>query len=203
MEQNLTPRQHDSFGASGGRAALSVERSASRSGFRPGLYERQRRNLFGCRSAASAVAVFLVVVAATFAQATSPPAAAFTYDVVAVSLPDASIVQAQVADTPEKARVGLMFRKSLDANQAMLFPFETADFHSFWMKNCEIPLDIVWLNDHKQIVHLGRNLPPCRSGDCPTYTPSQKARYVIELQAGTIDRRKLALGQSLLFTLPK
>ncbi|MEW6364243.1 MAG: DUF192 domain-containing protein [Acidobacteriota bacterium] len=133
----------------------------------------------------------------------APVPAATTYTTVAVSLPDGSLILAQLADTPEKRAFGLMYRKTLPADQGMLFVFEASDTHGFWMKNCEIPLDIVWLNGRKQIVHLERNLPPCKTVDCPTYSPAQAALYAVELEAGTIDRKKLALGQSLLFDLPR
>ncbi len=126
----------------------------------------------------------------------------YTYEVMPVSLPDASIIRAQVADTPEKSALGLMFRKSLPADQGMIFVFKEAGFHSFWMKNCEIPLDMIWINDRKQVVHLERSAPPCKEDPCPSYVPAQKGRYVLELQAGTIERKKIALGQTLLFDLP-
>ncbi len=126
----------------------------------------------------------------------APVPKATTYETVAVSLPDGSLVLAQLADTQEKRALGLMHRKTLPADQGMLFVFDFSDTHGFWMKNCQIPLDIVWLNGRKQIVHMERNLPPCKTDDCPTYTPAQPALYAVELQAGTIDREQLALGQA-------
>lgn len=125
----------------------------------------------------------------------------FRYDTTAVSLADGAIITAQLADTPEKRQLGLMYRKSLDAGSGMLFIFEESGFHSFWMKNCEIPLDIVWMNERKQIVDIEQSVPPCKTPECPSYTPAQKARYVIELQAGTAERKKLAVGQTIFFEL--
>ena len=94
-----------------------------------------------------------------------------------------------------------MYRKSLPADQGMLFLMEVSSISPFWMKNCEIPLDIIWLNERKQIVHLEKNLPPCRSKECPSYSPGTNALYVLELQAGMIEHRKLAIGQTILFDL--
>ena len=51
----------------------------------------------------------------------------------------------EIADTPEKRELWLMFRESLAENQGMLFVFDRSDFWSFWMRNTLIPLDIVRL----------------------------------------------------------
>ena len=55
-------------------------------------------------------------------------------------------LRAEIADTPERRRRGLMFRKSLPPNRGMLFIFPEEDYHGFWMKNTGIPLSIAFIS---------------------------------------------------------
>ena len=52
------------------------------------------------------------------------------------------IISVQLAVSPSEMERGLMFRKSLDPNQGMLFVYRDARQRSFWMRNTSIPLDI-------------------------------------------------------------
>ena len=78
-----------------------------------------------------------------------------------------------------------MFREQVPAGTGMIFRFDRAAPHSFWMKNCLVPLDIAWLDDAMTIVHLAESVPPCREEPCPGYAPVGRARYVIELASGS------------------
>ena len=51
----------------------------------------------------------------------------------------------QVAATEEQQEHGLMFYRSLPADQGMIFPYEPPQDVSFWMKNTLIPLDMVFI----------------------------------------------------------
>ncbi len=98
----------------------------------------------------------------------------------------------EIADTPAKRAKGLMFRKSLDENEGMFFIFENEGYHSFWMANTYIPLDIIWFDSDMNIVHIERNVPTCtETGNlralCKSYRPGKKAKYVLEVNAGWVD----------------
>jgi uncharacterized membrane protein (UPF0127 family) len=56
-------------------------------------------------------------------------------------------VKVEIADTPEKRQVGLMFREKLEKNSGMLFVFEEEQYVNFWMKNMKIPLDIIFISE--------------------------------------------------------
>ena len=99
--------------------------------------------------------------------------------------------------------MGLMFRPSLPAERGMLFLFDDVGFHGIWMKNCKFPIDIVWLDEAKRVVHLEEAVPPCREEPCRVYTPLRKASYVLELNAGQARREKATLGALLSFELPR
>ena len=111
-------------------------------------------------------------------------------------------VEAEVAVTDEERATGLMFRESLPKMGGMLFVFHELDHHSFWMKNTLIPLDIIWLNERKEIVYWV-TADPCKKDPCAFYSPLQKAKYALEVNGGFVKIHGLTLGQRLDFELPQ
>ncbi len=90
----------------------------------------------------------------------------------------------EIADTPSKREKGLMEREKLADNEGMLFIFPQEAKHSFWMYKTLIPLKMIWLDSNWEIVHVEKNVPPCREENplrCPTYAPPRPARYVVEV----------------------
>jgi hypothetical protein len=69
------------------------------------------------------------------------------------------------------------------------------------MKNTRIPLDIIWMDQSKKIVHIERNVPGCDRTDdsCPQYQPNDDALYVLEVAAGVADVLQLQRGMRLKF----
>ena len=119
-----------------------------------------------------------------------------------VLLPDGSRIEAELAVTPEEQARGLMFRAHLPPDRGMLFVGERAAPRSFWMYQCLIPLDMVWLDGAHRIVEIVRDAPPCRALDpqeCPSYGGRANSVYVLELAAGQADARGLQLGDRLEF----
>lgn len=68
---------------------------------------------------------------------------------------------------------------------AMLFVFEKEGKHGIWMKDMLMPLDIIWLDANKQIVHLEKNVSP--DSYPKSFNPGSNAKYVIETKAGAIE----------------
>src|SRR5438093_412426 len=91
---------------------------------------------------------------------------------------------------------------ALPLDHGMLFIFEQPDFHAIWMKNCKFPIDIVWLDAQRKVVHVASKVPPCEAEPCPVYQPLQRASFVVELSAGQAAREKAVVGSKLEFTLP-
>jgi uncharacterized membrane protein (UPF0127 family) len=81
----------------------------------------------------------------------------------------------------------------------MIFLFPRNGDYPFWMKNTLIPLDIIWIDDQKRIVHVDHRVPPCKADPCPSYPPGAIARYVLEVAGGVAVRHGLANGQTLRF----
>ena len=102
-------------------------------------------------------------------------------------------VKAEIADTSMKQAKGLMFRQHLSENEGMLFIFDKEEHHGFWMMNTSIALDIIWINKDMEIVHIEKNVQPCGIL-CPVYRPSEKAKYVLEVNARFVDKHKIEVG---------
>lgn len=118
-----------------------------------------------------------------------------------VELPDGTKIQAETKMTPEAQAQGMMFRKSLPENQGMLFIHGTLSKRSYWMFQCEIPLDIIWLDRNRRIVEISENTPPCREAaeKCPSYGGSVPSLFVLELAAGMAKKHNLKLGDRIAF----
>jgi uncharacterized membrane protein (UPF0127 family) len=83
------------------------------------------------------------------------------------------------ATTASERERGLSGRDYLSANAGMLFEFPNEDTLGFWMKDMHFSIDIVWLNAQKRVVHIERNVSPNTYPQ--VFTPTEKARYVLEL----------------------
>ena len=88
-----------------------------------------------------------------------------TAGLIPITLPGGTLIHAEIADTTRKRAEGLMYRDHLDKNRGMLFKFDEARPWTFWMKNTKIPLDIIWMNEKRQIVHIESNVPICTRTD--------------------------------------
>ena len=123
---------------------------------------------------------------------------------IPITFPGGTIIHAELADTPQKRAEGLMYRTHLGADRGMIFTFLQAQPWTFWMKNTKIPLDIIWMNEMKQIVHIEQNVPICTRQDdsCPQYRPNDESLYVLELAGGRAESLKLQRGSKLQFRVP-
>jgi len=107
----------------------------------------------------------------------------------------------ELPKTPQKMAQGLMFRESLDLDKGMLFIFEEEKEYPFWMKNTLISLDIIWINQGKEVVFIGKDIQPCLKENCESIKPDKKAKYVLELNAGMTDKIGLKIGDRLMFDI--
>ena len=133
----------------------------------------------------------------------APAAPASPAPVIPLTLPSGRVFQAELMVDDKDRAMGLMFRPSLPADRALLFVFDDITFHGIWMKNCKFPIDIVWLDEGKKVVHVAPRVPPCATEPCPVYTPMRRAAYVVEMNAGAAGREKIVVGAALGFTLPR
>jgi len=122
---------------------------------------------------------------------------------IKIYFPDGRSVTAELAVTEARRALGLMNREKVLPDQGMLFVFDAEAVHSFWMKNTLVPLDMLWLDRDRRIVHIERDVPPCRADPCPSYGPRQPASYVLELKGGMAADFQLKVHDKLDFLLPQ
>lgn len=100
------------------------------------------------------------------------------------------VFKVEVARTPAERARGLMERTRLPASGGMLFVFETADRHCFWMRNTPLPLSIAFIDASGRIVALADMAPRSDALHCP---PSE-VRYALEIAQGGFAARGIAPG---------
>jgi len=103
----------------------------------------------------------------------------------------------EIAESEYETQTGLMYRKSMKENRGMLFIQPTESLQYFYMKNTEIPLDIIYIDSGMKIVSFQKNAQPFNEDTLPSNVP---ARYVFEINAGLSDKLGLQVGDSISFT---
>ena len=104
-------------------------------------------------------------------------------------------VRASVADTLAKRIQGLSDTPFLPENVVKLFAFGVPGSHSIWMKDMNYALDIMWVAEAGEIVHIEENVSP---DTFPTSFASPiPAWYVIEANAGFVQQNNIQLGDEL------
>jgi len=142
------------------------------------------------RAARVAVVATLVCLAATLSNAAPKWAVAV--------FPSGEEFSMEIAADDDSRAHGYMFRETIDPNEGMLFIFDRSGTYPFWMKNCKIALDIIWLDDGLRVVDIAHDQKPCPTeGVCPSVGPLRAARYVIEVAAGTAKREGLKSGDRM------
>lgn len=96
----------------------------------------------------------------------------------------------EIADEERERQQGLMYRKSMPSQHGMIFVWPDAEPRSFWMKDTELPLDLVYLDHSGKVVAILTGRPFDRT---PIFSKIP-AQYVIELEHGTGNRLGLKLG---------
>lgn len=92
-------------------------------------------------------------------------------------------VNAQLVNTDSGRELGLSYRKTILDKEGMLFVFDEPGNYSFWMKNMNFPIDILWISSDKRIVYIEENV--ATSTYPKSFTNNSKALYVLEIKAGT------------------
>lgn len=112
---------------------------------------------------------------------------------------ESAVFEARVADSQAEHKQGLSGTQSLAKDSVLLMVFEQDDKWSIWMKDMNFPIDILWLDATKQVVDLKKNVQP--NSYPAQFVPKQESRFVIELQAGSIDRSNIKIGSEANFEL--
>jgi uncharacterized membrane protein (UPF0127 family) len=97
------------------------------------------------------------------------------------------------SDDPSRSR-GLMFRRSLPEDSGMIFVFQEESFHSFWMKNTLIPLDMLFIDAQGKVVGVVENAEP---RTLSSRSVEGDSRFVLEVNGGWCARHGVAAGDAV------
>lgn len=108
---------------------------------------------------------------------------------------DGTVVATKVefADTLFRQMKGLMFRRSIPKDYAMIFDVRRERYVDIHMMFVKFPLDVVYLNRDRRIIDIKPALKPWVG----FALPKSPAQYVIELPAGSVERAALKIGETL------
>ena len=87
----------------------------------------------------------------------------------------------EIADSPYERQTGMMYRDSLEEQHGMLFIFENSELRGFYMKNTLIPLDLIFIDENYEIVHIYSKATPYETASISSQLP---AKYVFEINGG-------------------
>ncbi|MBM1106251.1 DUF192 domain-containing protein [Aurantibacter crassamenti] len=103
----------------------------------------------------------------------------------------------EFAENEYETQTGLMYRKGMEDNQGMLFIFPNETMHSFYMKNTEFPIDIIFIKADSTIGSFQENAEPFNENGLSSQVPIQ---YVLEVNAGLSEKWLLEVGDKIEFS---
>ncbi len=101
-------------------------------------------------------------------------------------------LSSRLADSALERSLGLMFSKPQQA--ALVLKFKEDVKISLHMMFVFYPIDVIFANSRKEIVDIKEGFRPF-----DTYTSRRKAKYAIELPAGTVKQTKTKAGHRIEF----
>ncbi len=104
-------------------------------------------------------------------------------------------LQVLIADTEPRRVRGLMFEDQLPYDQGMIFVFEKSGIYSLWMLNMQFSLDMIWFDQDGKVVHIEKDVPPCKTPfeitTCQSIVPDEEAVYILEVTSGFVDQNNI------------
>ena len=102
----------------------------------------------------------------------------------------------EFAESEYETQTGLMYRKSMEDNQGMLFIFSEEAMHSFYMKNTEFALDLIFIKSDSTIGSFQENAQPLNENGLSSKVPVQ---FVLEVNSGLSEQWQLEVGDKIEF----
>ena len=107
-------------------------------------------------------------------------------------------LRAEYAKNAESIEVGMMYRRNVSSDMAMLFFMDGGDLpRSFWMKNTLVSLDIIYINTDGNVVSIQENAQPLNTTSLPSEGP---AAYVLEVLGGTSAKWGIEKGTQIVWS---
>jgi hypothetical protein len=100
-------------------------------------------------------------------------------------------ITAELAVKPKEVMTGMMFRKSIEENEGMLFIFARPQRAAFWMKNVSVPLSCAYIDSEGTILEV-HDMKPFDENTIQAGT--DQVQYVLEMKQGWFDRHNVGKG---------
>lgn len=102
-------------------------------------------------------------------------------------------ISAEVAYTDPMRQQGLMHRRSMPAQDGMLFVFPTSQRFCMWMKNTYLPLSVAFIDEAGVVINIEDMAPQSEESHCA----AKPARYALEMNRGWFAQRGIRPGSKL------
>lgn len=102
----------------------------------------------------------------------------------------------EVAETEAQRDFGLMLRRSLPADDGMVFLFPRDTDARFWMKDTLIPLSVAFADADGKILKI-LDMAPCKAEPCALYDAGAPYRTALETNKGALARLGIEAGDVL------
>jgi uncharacterized membrane protein (UPF0127 family) len=103
-------------------------------------------------------------------------------------------IDIEIADDDSKREIGMMGRSVMEERQGMLFILQEEIMAAFWMRNCILPLDMIFIDKFGEIVTICKNTTPFSD---QTYSATAPTLFVVEVNAGFTDKYGIKEGDRI------
>jgi uncharacterized membrane protein (UPF0127 family) len=114
-----------------------------------------------------------------------------------VTFPSGRTFLVELALTAEEQARGYMWRQEIRSDEGMLFLYDRPGVYRFWMKNCLVPIDMIWLDGEDRVLAIEHSAPPCHDPQCPSFGPFMTSHAVLEIRGGVAEEEGLKPGDRL------
>ncbi len=104
-----------------------------------------------------------------------------------------------IARSPKEITAGLSGVKELGVVDGMLFVLPEEKIPSFWMKDMHFPIDIIWINNRKEVVEVHSEVQPESYPEL--FSPKEEVKYVLETVAGWAEEKEVVPGKKLILSI--
>lgn len=106
-------------------------------------------------------------------------------------------LQVELAVTSAQHQQGLSGRSEIGSD-GLLFIFPEPTIPSFWMKEMQFDLDMIWIRDG-QVVDITQNVPApdpnTPLSQLPMYRPNTEVTAILEVPAGFVEQHGIEIGE--------
>ncbi len=103
-------------------------------------------------------------------------------------------INAELATSLTEISTGMMFRRSMEENEGMLFIFARPHRAGFYMRNTVLPLSCAYIDSEGTILEI-HDMKPL--DETAIEAATDKVLYVLETRQGWFERNKVGVGMVL------